>query len=61
MKPTQPNIAPGRPGVGGRKLGCLGQLVLLVVLAAVVAVGIPALLTPWGFFMGGRSHLLPTA
>jgi hypothetical protein len=52
MKPTQSNM-------GGKKLGCLGQLVLLVILAVVVAVGIPALLTPWGFFMGGRFHVLP--
>jgi hypothetical protein len=59
MKTTQSNIAPGRPGGGGRKLGCMGQLVLLIVMLAVIGFGIPALFTPWGFFMGGRFHVFP--
>jgi hypothetical protein len=60
MKPIQPNIAITNPTPGGRKLGCLGQLILLLLILAVVVLGLPALLTPWGFFMGGSFHIIPT-
>ena len=69
MRPEQSNFQPNNPGfagtnpggkkLGGRKLGCLGQLIFLVVILAVVGLGLPALLTPWGFYMGGRFHLIP--
>lgn len=36
------------------------QWVVVLVLIAVVLVGIPAVFTPWGFFMGGRFHVLPS-
>lgn len=36
------------------------QWVVLLVLIVVVVVGLPALLTPWGFFMGGRFHVIPS-
>ncbi len=50
---------PGGRKVAGKKLGCLGQFVLLLVIMLIVGLGIPALITPWGFFMGGRLHLIP--
>ncbi|MGE5321969.1 MAG: hypothetical protein ACM3SW_03870, partial [Actinomycetota bacterium] len=36
------------------------QWIVLLILLAIVGVGLPALLTPWGFFMGGRFHVIPT-
>lgn len=36
------------------------QWVVLLILIVVVVVGLPALLTPWGFFMGGRFHVIPS-
>jgi hypothetical protein len=36
------------------------QWVVLLVLIVVVLVGLPALLTPWGFFMGGSFHVIPS-
>jgi hypothetical protein len=36
------------------------QWVVLLIIIAVVVVGLPALLTPWGFFMGGRFHVFPS-
>jgi hypothetical protein len=42
-----------------RKLGCLTQLVLLLVLGAVLVVGIDAIFAPWAYYLGGRFHVLP--
>ena len=50
----QSPVTPGKP-----RRGCLTQLIFLLLILTVVGVGIPALLTPWGFFMGGGFHLLP--
>lgn len=36
------------------------RIVFLVVVVAVLAVGIPAVSTPWAFFMGGGFRLIPT-
>ncbi|HSM86493.1 MAG TPA: hypothetical protein VLT16_10095 [Candidatus Limnocylindrales bacterium] len=47
-------VTPGKP-----RRGCLTQLIFLLIIFAIVGVGIPALLTPWGFFMGGRFHVIP--
>ena len=54
MNSAQTHIPPRKP-----RLGCLGQLALLVVLMAIVGLGLPALLTPWGFYLGGSFHLIP--
>ncbi len=35
------------------------QWFVLLILLIFVGVGLPALLTPWGFFMGGQFHVLP--
>lgn len=36
------------------------QWVVLLVIVAIVLVGLPAVFTPWGFFMGGRFHVIPS-
>jgi hypothetical protein len=41
-------------------LGCLGKLILLFALGAVLVLGITAAFKPWGFFLGGKFHLLPS-
>jgi hypothetical protein len=41
------------------RLGCLTQLVLLALLCGVVGIGVVVVTAPWGFFMGGRFHLIP--
>ncbi|HET9285542.1 MAG TPA: hypothetical protein VFR24_26625 [Candidatus Angelobacter sp.] len=40
-------------------LGCLMQIVLVLVVCGVLMMAVTALLTPWAFYMGGRFHLLP--
>ncbi len=45
---------PGKP-----RRGCLMQLMFLLVIVVVVLLGLPAIFTPWGFFMGGRFHIIP--
>jgi hypothetical protein len=35
------------------------QWLVLLILLMVLALGLPALFTPWGFFMGGRFHVIP--
>jgi hypothetical protein len=59
MRPDQSTFPPTRPKLGRVKLGCMGQLVLLLVVLVVVGLGLPALITPWGFYMGGSFHLIP--
>jgi len=41
-------------------LGCIPQLVVIFVLAAVGFVLITAVFAPWGFYMGGKFHIIPT-
>ena len=41
------------------RLGCLTQLVLVALLCGVIGIGVVAVTAPWGFFMGGRFHLIP--
>ena len=38
--------------------GCLGQLVLFVLLGVVIVSIVRALFAPWAFFLGGRFHPL---
>jgi len=44
----------------GGCLGCLGRLVLLFAFGAVLVLGITAAFKPWGFFLGGKFHILPS-
>jgi hypothetical protein len=41
-------------------LGCLGQLALYLALGTVLVLGITAAFKPWGFFLGGKFHILPS-
>lgn len=41
-------------------LGCFTQVGLALVLGVVVIFGVIAIVAPWGFYMGGRFHLIPT-
>ena len=43
-----------------KRFGCMTQMAILMVILIAVFLGIPALLTPWGFFMGGHFHLVPS-
>jgi hypothetical protein len=42
------------------RFGCLTNLVLIVALGMVVVFAIPAVFSPWGFFMGGSFHFFPS-
>ena len=42
-----------------RRVGCLGQLILLALLAAVGFIALMGLTNPWIFTVGGRFRLLP--
>jgi hypothetical protein len=42
-----------------RRLGCLPRFILYLVLGMVAIALITALFAPWGFFLGGRFHILP--
>ncbi len=39
--------------------GCLGRLALIFVLGTIAVALLAAVFTPWGFFLGGRFHVLP--
>jgi len=53
-----------QPGARARRrwgcLGCIPQLVLIFALAAVGFVLMTAVFAPWGFYMGGKFHIIPT-
>lgn len=39
--------------------GCLVQVLAALVLGVVVIMGMMAVFTPWGFYMGGHFHIVP--
>src|SRR5256885_15006118 len=39
--------------------GCLVQVLGALALGVVVIMGVKAVFTPWGFYMGGHFHILP--
>lgn len=54
-EPSPPEMpAPRRAGHG-----CIVQVLAALALGVVVVVGIMAVFTPWGFYMGGRFHIIP--
>jgi hypothetical protein len=55
MARTEPGFESTNP-----KSGYKSKLVILFLMVAVLVVGIPALYTPWAFFMGGGFRLIPT-
>jgi hypothetical protein len=57
-----PNAAQSRLRPGSR-LGCLGflsRVLLTLALSAAALLLITAVFAPWGFFLGGRFHLIPS-
>jgi hypothetical protein len=50
---------PGMPAPRRARQGCFVQLLGLLVLGIVLGLGIPALLMPWAFYMGGQFHIIP--
>ena len=40
-------------------LGCLGRLLLILLLGGLLIVAIDAVFAPWSFFLGGHFHYLP--
>jgi hypothetical protein len=44
----------------GCLLGCLGQLIKYFALGMVLVLGITAAFKPWGFFLGGKFHVIPS-
>jgi len=43
-----------------RRIGCLGQLILLGLVLSIGAIGLMAVTNPWIFTVGGRLRLLPS-
>jgi len=41
-------------------LGCLGKMALYFVLGTVLILAITAAFKPWGFFLGGNFHIIPS-
>jgi hypothetical protein len=41
-------------------LGSLAKLVLIFALGAVLVLAITAAFKPWGFFLGGKFHIIPS-
>lgn len=52
------NTARRRTGCLGC-LGCIPQTLLVFALSGVVMLAIVAVFAPWGFYLGGRFHILP--
>ena len=55
---SQPS-PPGMPAPRRARQGCFVQLLGLLALGIVLGLGIPALLMPWAFYMGGQFHIIP--
>jgi hypothetical protein len=44
---------------GSGCLGCLGKTAVMLLLAVVLLLLIDAVFAPWGFFLGGKFHVIP--
>jgi hypothetical protein len=51
---------PARPRSGSGCLGCLPRLLLIFLLAGVGFLLITAAFAPWGFYLGGTFHIIPS-
>src|SRR5215470_1798603 len=40
-------------------LGCLGQCIVVLLFGVVLVLAITAVFAPWGFYMGGKFHIIP--
>jgi len=55
-----PDIPPVKKGKGCFGcFGCVGQLAVIFVLAGVLYLATIAVFAPWGYFLGGKFHILP--
>ncbi len=50
---------PQRPRSRWGCLGCLPRLILILAFGAALVLLITAVFAPWGFFLGGKFHILP--
>ena len=53
------SLAARRRRAGFGCLGCLWQLALLFIVGCIFAVAIIGIFAPWGFYLGGKFHILP--
>ena len=54
---TFPLKAPRKPRFG--LVGCLGQLLLILLLFAIGYVALLGVFAPWAFYLGGKFHIAP--
>ena len=54
------SLPPGVPAPRKARHGCVVQVLGALVLGVVVLMGIMAVFTPWGFYMGGHFHIIPS-
>ena len=61
MSTPSPFAPPSKPKRSGRRgcLGCFWQLGLLLVLGGVFVIVMIGIFAPWGFYLGGKFHILP--
>jgi hypothetical protein len=52
-------IGAQRPKSRSGCLGCLSQVVVVLLLGSILVLAIPAVFSPWAFFLGGKFHILP--
>ena len=54
-------IPPRPPTRKARKgcLGCIGQVMLLLIGSAVILTVMTGVFYPWGFYLGGKFHIIP--
>jgi len=53
------SFPPGMPAPRRARPGCVVQVLAALVFGAAVVLGIQAVFTPWGFYMGGHFHIVP--
>jgi hypothetical protein len=53
------SFPPGMPAPRKAGHGCVVQVLAALVFGVAVLMGIMAVFTPWGFYMGGRFHIIP--
>ncbi len=59
MRNMRKGVTPTAAIAAKPRLGCLGRLLVYMLLGTLALVLITAVFAPWGFFLGGRFHVLP--